>query len=76
MVSSSHACRLPNLSHDDRVMGVGRRAAVSFGGAGEPATGTSVDRLAVHPLDEVVGRERPHHRGVPGEFAPSSDSSP
>src|SRR5262249_44885244 len=30
-------------------------------------TGISVDRLAVHPLDEVAGRERPHARGVPGE---------
>src|SRR5215469_6574082 len=30
-------------------------------------TGVSVDRLAMHPVDEVVGRERPHTRGVPGE---------
>src|ERR1051326_3414925 len=29
--------------------------------------GISVDRLAMHPLDEVAGRERPHARGVPGE---------
>src|SRR5579872_6477552 len=39
-------------------------------------TGISVDRLAMHPLDEVVGRERPHARGVPGEVGVVEEVAP
>ena len=47
----------------------GRRSALTirFSSAGQAPKRDSVDRLAVHPLDEVVGRERPHARAVPGE---------
>ena len=38
--------------------------------------GISVDRLAMHPLDEVVGRERPHARGVPGEVGVVEEVAP
>src|SRR5215469_10505411 len=39
-------------------------------------TGISVDRLAMHPLDEVAGRERPHARGVPGEAGVVEEVAP
>src|SRR6266568_1523405 len=39
-------------------------------------TGISVDRLAMHPLDEVAGRERPHARGVPGEVGVVEEVAP
>src|SRR5262245_64405024 len=39
-------------------------------------TGISVDRLAMHPLDEVVGRERPHARGVPGQVGVVEEVAP
>jgi len=39
-------------------------------------TGISVDRLAMHPLDEVAGRERPHARGVPGEVGVVKEVAP
>src|SRR5580658_892452 len=39
-------------------------------------TGISVDRLAMHPLDEVAGRERPHARGVPGEVGVVGEVAP
>ena len=39
-------------------------------------TGISVDRLAMHPLDEVAGRERPHARGVPGEAGVVEEIAP
>src|SRR5215510_306238 len=39
-------------------------------------TGISVDRLAMHPLDEAVGRERPYARGVPGEVGVVEEVAP
>src|SRR6185437_5603043 len=65
--------------------GPGRGPAVTGGGRrGRSAwvvrvyrrTGISVDRLAMHPLDEVAGRERPHARGVPGEAGVVEEVAP
>src|SRR5690348_830677 len=39
-------------------------------------TGISVDRLAMHPLDEVAGRERPHVRDVPGQAGVVEEVAP
>src|SRR6476469_1697397 len=39
-------------------------------------TGISADRLAMHPLDEVVGRERPQASGVPGEAGGVEEVAP
>ena len=39
-------------------------------------TGISVDRLAMHPFDEVAGRERPHARGVPDEVGVVEEAAP
>src|SRR6187397_1657787 len=39
-------------------------------------TGISADRLAMHPLDEAAGRERPHARGVPGEAGVVEEAAP
>src|SRR5262245_19056441 len=36
----------------------------------------SVDRSGVHPLDEVVGRERPYPGGVPGEVGVVEEVAP
>src|SRR5580704_10820813 len=41
-----------------------------------PPDGISVDRLAMQPLDEVDGRERPHARGVPGEVGVVEEVAP
>src|SRR6478736_7267248 len=38
--------------------------------------GISVDRLAMHPLDEAAGRERPHARGVPGQAGVVEEAAP
>ena len=38
--------------------------------------GISVDRLAMDPLDEAAGRERPHARGVPGEVGVVEEVAP
>jgi hypothetical protein len=43
---------------------------------GGPLERDSVDRLAVQPLNEVVGRERPHPRGVPGEVGVVEEVTP
>jgi hypothetical protein len=72
-----HSYRSPNPASVEAQapdVGPGRGSAV-MGGVGADdqlwvvrvyrRTGISVDRLAMHPLDEVVGRERPHARGAP-----------
>jgi hypothetical protein len=72
-----HSYRSPNpASVEAQAPDVGpERGSAVMGGVGADdqlwvvrayrRTGISVDRLAMHPLDEVVGRERPHARGAP-----------
>lgn len=58
-----------------RMNNMPRHTAKTYSAA-QPSERHSVDRLAVQPLNDVVGRERPHPRGVPGEVGVVEEVAP